>query len=437
MVSQSNPETQKNSIGFFDLWREFLPLSLSDVTMAAGDPVMTTTLAHLPDARNNLAAVGIAKAIAVFFESPIIMVLHASNALAPNPISRQLFWKFVLWVGGGLSVLLILLSFPIVFPLVSGRLLGIPESLAPVSQQVIFLMGLWPFAIAWRRYFQGLLIHHGQSKAIAKASFWRLGTLIVILGIGWWQKFPGGALAGCAMVIGVMIEAIAVTLAARRSGVTHRINPEQSDKAENLPTTFWGVCKFYAPLGNSMMIVWGGRVLLVGLIARSKDAALALAAWTAAWGLVLVIANSTRMIQQIVIKYRHQVSDRLLLQFTFSAGLICSILLGLMANTAIGETIIQAFIGQDQALLLQIKPVLQVGIVIPLLIAFQNAIQGFLVSRGRTGAVNLATWFGTGSLLATAGIGVGAGVPGALAAAIAMMIALCTELACLGWRLKQ
>lgn len=48
------------------LWAQFLPLSVSDITMAVGDPLLTTTVAHLPDARANLAALGVVKAIAVF-----------------------------------------------------------------------------------------------------------------------------------------------------------------------------------------------------------------------------------------------------------------------------------------------------------------------------------------------------------------------------------
>ena len=41
------------------LWAQLLPLSLSEVTMAAGEPLITTTLAHLPEAQVNLAAAGV------------------------------------------------------------------------------------------------------------------------------------------------------------------------------------------------------------------------------------------------------------------------------------------------------------------------------------------------------------------------------------------
>lgn len=419
------------SITLLDLWREFLPLSLSDVTMACGDPLQTTTLAHLPDARNTIAAVGIARSIAIFFESPIIMILHASNALAPNPDSRRALWRFVLLAGSGLSGLLFLLAVPIVFSVVGDRALGIPPALSPIARQVLLLMGPWAFAIAWRRYFQGLLIYDGRSKAIATASLWRLGTIALIMGVGFWQKAAGGLLAGLAMVSGAIVEAVVVTIAARRYRVTDLPAPPTDPKLKALPKNLPEVIKFYIPLANSMMVVWGGRMLLVGILARSQDSALALAAWTAAWGVITVISNSTRMVQQIIIKYRHQVSDTRLLKFTLTVGLVCSFALFVMSGTPIGNTIVTAFVGDDRALVASIKPVLQICTIIPLLVALQNATQGFLVSAGRTGTVNLSTWLGTGTLLFMATLMVNIGISGAIAAAIAMVSSLTIEISCL------
>ena len=435
MKSSKLLPSKPSSVTLLDLWKEFLPLSLSDVTMALGDPLQTTTLAHLPDARNTIAAVGIARSIAIFFESPIIMILHASNALAPNPDSRKALWKFVLLSGGGLSFLLFLIALPVVFPFVGDRLLGIPPALLPIAQQVLLLMGPWAFAIAWRRYFQGLLIHHGQAKAVAKASLCRLGTVALILGWGYLHQAPGGIVAGLAMVSGAIVEAVVVTIAARRHRVTDLRQADVTNPSVNaLPTNLRQVFKFYAPLANSMMVVWGGRVLLIGIIARSQDSALALAAWTAAWGVIVVISNSTRMIQQIIIKYRHTVPDLQLLKFTLTVGVLCSSVLLIMTNTPIGDSIVKTFVGNDRDLVASIKPVLQICSVVPLLVALQNATQGFLVSAGRTGTVNLSTWLGTATLLLISVSGVNAGMSGALAAAIAMVGSLSIEISCLFWK---
>jgi hypothetical protein len=421
-------ESQSVSLG--TLWREFLPLSLSDVTMAYGDPMMTTTLAHLPDAQNNLAAVSIAKSLAIFFESPIIMILHAANALAGSQDSRKALWRFTLLVGGGLTFLLSLLGLPIIFNFVGVSLLGIPSAMLATVSQVLLLMGGWPFAIAWRRYFQGLLIYHGQSRAVAKASIFRLLTLALVLTGGFFLRITGGILAGFALISGVIVEAIAVTIFARLSGA---ILPPQIEQP-NLPRNLTQVWKFYLPLANSMMVVWGGRAILISILARAEDATIAIAAWSAAWGLVLVIANSTRMVQQMVIKYRHQVSDRQLLTFAISVGAACSTVLLLMSVTPIGDRIVQSFIGNDLTLAKSIKPVLLICAIVPLFVALQNAIQGFLVSENRTGHVNLSTWLGTGTLLIISTFAINKGMNGAIAAAIAMITSMLVEISCLLWK---
>jgi progressive ankylosis protein len=408
--------------------------------MAIGDPLTTTTLAHLPDARLNLAGVGIAKSLAIFFESPIIMILHASNALAPERASRRALWRFMLILGGGLSLSLIGLS--IGFNQ-AAPVLGIPEPLVPLVQQVLLLMGLWPGAIAWRRYFQGLLIHLGQAQAVAQASLLRLATVAMVLGLGFWGRAPGAIAAGLSLVLGVIVEAIAVTLMAQRylktldTTLDQTIPDSSAEPDSNLPQTLPAIARFYWPLANSMVVVWGGRALLMGVIARASDSALALAAWPSAWGVILVIANSTRMVQQIVIKYRGQAADRLLFGFTLIVGAACSVLLLLMSTTPIGTSIIQTFIGDDQALRQQIQPVLIRCMPIPLLVALQNAIQGFLVSEGRTGRVNLSTWLGTLMLLTIAIGMVQLGQPGALAAATAMVAAMAIEVLCLVWQHRR
>ena len=424
-------EPQSQSVSFGTLWREFLPLSLSDVTMACGDPMITTTLAHLPDAQVNLAAVGIAKSLAIFFESPIIMILHASNALAGSQDSRKALWRFTLLVGGGLTFVLSLLGLPIIFSFVGVSLLGIPSAMLATVSQVLLLMGGWPFAIAWRRYFQGLLIYHGQSRAVAKASIFRLFTLALVLTGGFFFPISGGVLAGFALISGVIVEAVAVTIFARLSGATI---PPETVTQPNLPRNLAQVGKFYLPLANSMMVVWGGRAILISILARAEDATVAIAAWSAAWGLVLVIANSTRMIQQMVIKYHHQVSDKQLLTFAISVGAACSTLLLFMSLTPVGDRIVQSFIGNDLTLAKSMKPVLLICAIVPLLVALQNATQGFLVSENRTGHVNLSTWLGTGTLLIIATFAINKGMNGAMAAAIAMITSMLVEVTCLLWK---
>ena len=412
------------------LWQQFIPLSLSDVTMALGDPLTTTTLAHLPDPRTNIAAVGVAKAIAIFCESPIIMLLHTSNALAPTQASRRALWKFALIASGAMSLLLALTTIPAVFAIVGEGWLGVSPSLSGTIRSVLTIAILWPLAIGWRRYFQGLLIHSGQSYAVAQAGIVRLLVVGIILAGGFTLKANGAVVAGMSLVWGVIAEAVAVTYLARKLGATKL--PELISTPE-LPQDVAGVWKFYAPLGGTMMLVWGARAALVGIVARAEDGAIALVAWPAAWGLVLVIANSTRMVQQIIIRNRQLLPDRLLITFAMTVGIVCSLILLSVSGTSISAAAIGWFVGNDEELIARVRPVLLICTVIPLCVSIQNAIQGFLVSEGHTWGINQAAWIGAIVMLGTAYLGAQSGQNGAIAAAIGMMLGNMMEIGYLFW----
>jgi progressive ankylosis protein len=415
------------------LWKQFIPLSLSDVTMALGDPLTTTTLAHLADSRINLAAVGVAKTIAIFCESPIIMLLHASNALAPTQTSRQALWKFTLIASGAMSLLLALTAIPTIFTIVGEGWLGVTPNLSSTVRSVIMITILWPLAIGWRRYFQGLLIHSGQSNAVAQAGMIRLLVVATILIAGLTFKFSGAIVAGMSLVWGVIAEAIAATYLAQKLGATK--SPEIISTPK-LPKDLAGVWKFYAPLGGTMVLVWGSRAALVGIVARANDGAIALAAWPAAWGLVLVIANSTRMVQQIIIRNRQLMPDKLLITFAITVGIACSLVLLLVSGTPLSARAIGWFIGNDPELISRVRPVLLICSIMPLLVSVQNALQGFLVSEGRTWAVNQATWLGATMMLGTAYFAAQANLNGSIAAATGMVIGGIMEIGYLlySWR---
>jgi progressive ankylosis protein len=429
----NQPNLMSRNRHLIQLWQQFIPLSLSDVSMALGDPFTTTTLAHLPDARNNIASVGVAKAIAIFCESPIIMLLHASNALAPTQVSRRALWQFTLIASGGMSLLLALTTIPGIFAIVGEGWLGVSPSLSGTIRSTLSIVILWPFAIGWRRYFQGLLIHGGHSNAVAQAGLIRLLTVGGILAGGFSLKANSATVAALSLVWGVIAEAVAVTYLARRLGAT---KPPEIISTPTLPQDLAGVWKFYAPLGGTMMLGWGARAALVGIVARATDGSIALAAWPAAWGLVLTIVNSTRMVQQIIIRNRKVLPDRILISFAITVGIVCSLILLSVSGTPLSADAIGWFIGNDPELIDRVRPVLLICGVMPLLVSLQNALQGFLVNEGRTWGVNQAAGVGAVVMLGVAYLGTQSGQNGAVAAALGMILGVIMEISYLfySWR---
>lgn len=427
------PAAPSPAPGHLALWRQFLPLSVSDITMAGSEPLVATTLAHLPDPRTHLAALGVAKAIAIFLESPIIMVLHAANALAGSAPARLALKRLVALLGALLTALLVVLALPPVFAVVAGGLMGVTAPVQAASHVALCLLLLWPAAIGWRRYVQGLLIAAGEGGVVGRAGIGRIAVVALGLGIGFSLGAPGASVGAAALVAGVTAEAVFVTVGAARRGA-FALPTAPPDPA--LPTDLPGVWRYYRPLATSMLVVWGGRAAMIAIVARAADAPIALAAWPAAWSLVTVIANATRMVQQLTIRHQATTPIARLGTFAASVGGVCATLVLLLGATPWGLAGLSAFLGQDAALVAAARPTVLACAAIPLLVALQNFAQGMLIARGATWGVSRGAWIGVGTGLACATWGVWQGLPGAATAASAMALGYIAELGALwlAWR---
>src|SRR5690554_2745774 len=84
-----------------EILRFWLPLAATWMMMAAEGPFLAALIARLPDATFNLAAHGVAFALAVLVESPVIMLMSAATALVRDRASFVKLRRF----GWGLNAL--------------------------------------------------------------------------------------------------------------------------------------------------------------------------------------------------------------------------------------------------------------------------------------------------------------------------------------------
>lgn len=414
------------------LWRKFLPLSLSDVAMALGDPLQAMALTRLPQPQTTLAAMGVVKAVANLLESPIIMLLHAATALSASAAARRSLWRFTLLASVVLSSLFATLALPPGYTWLMRRVFGATPEIAATAYPAFLLMIAWPGLIAWRRYFQGLLIRAGQGRCLAWASGGRLLALATGLVAGVLQHAPGAQVAAGSLILGLLVEATLATGFAYAWGATAW--PAESEESLALPSTTAGVARYYLPLAFTMLLVWSGRALVIALVARAIDGVLALAVWPTAWAFVILIANSTRMVQQLILAHAHELPGRILLGFALSVGVGASALLAGLAFSSGGHGLLLRLLGGDRLLALAALPVLQWGSLVPLLVALQNALQGWIILAGRNWQLQWAT---AGGLVVTLGLTGGLvvnGNPGGLAAILGILAGLAVEVALLASR---
>ncbi len=437
----TSPQQERNNAAsqrsLLTLLAQFIPLSLTDVAMTLGDPLQTVALTRLTFPQETLAGVGVVKGVAVFLESPIIMILHASTALGGNVASRRALWQFTVITGLSLSGIFLLLTWEPLYKWLILDVFGVSPFIAARGRTTFLLMFLWPFAIAWRRFFQGLLIRAKKSIAVGWASVARLTWVITILFVGVSLKLDGALLAGITMMGAILIEAVLVTWFCLRLGAISILNKEVHSETKKLPKTFQGVALYYLPLASTMLIVWGARAILLSLISRSFDGNLALAVWPAAWGLILSIANGTRMIQQVVISTYEETDRRTLVAFVVIVGLSFTLIPIFLGFTDKGLLLLGQFLGNNTSLVEAARPVVQILSFLPLLLALQNTFQGLLIHRAKNWYINIATFVAAAFILIVCGSLIFTKHSGATSAAYGMLAGTVSEIMVLFFALQQ
>lgn len=363
------------------LFKQFAPMSLSDMVMALGDPLILFVLASLPNGPFNLAAYAIGKGVAVFFESPIISVLPASNTLAQQRASRHAFHTFVWRAGLGLTIMMSLTG------LIALIFIGSEEashSLYRESALYVLALSGWPLLIALRRYWQGQILRVGQPNWIAYGS---LGRLIILTSLAFicahWSQ-EGAMITAISLLGGVTGELLYVRYKARS---LHFPAPQQSlndhrDQTLSLPSNQVPLFHFYWPLAQSMITLWGARLALPLFIATVSVNNIA--AWSAAWAWVIAISNGVRMIQQLIIRNADDVNLSKLLGTSVIIGLVFSGVLLVLTFLPFGTTLIEYYAKDNHDLAVSMTHVLMLSSCLPLVMAIQNFLQGLLMHLSKT-----------------------------------------------------
>lgn len=382
-----NKDKSDTSDEVLRLWKQFIPLSLTDMAMALGEPVRNYAVASLPNSGLNLASFGIAKSLANFFEAPIIMVLHASNALAKDGESSKKFLRFTLVLSMLLAGLFLCLSIPSIFEFIATKIFDLSVEVSDTTRQIIYFIFSFPFIIGWRRYFQGLLIQQKKNKVIAHAALVRLFFVIVIPLLGMQLSWSGLSCAIGSLMGGLLVESLYITYYCLRF---HSFDEVQTHREESLPRTYSEISNYYFPLGYSMIVIWGTRALLIFLLSFAVDSKIALPLWPIIWGIVLVISNGTRMIQQVYISSKDDFSVAAIKMFCFSVAMVFTLLLVLLVLTPWGKSLLAISMGELVEHKSLVLTCLGYFLFFPGLTALQNILQGELIIQNKTKGVGMA-----------------------------------------------
>lgn len=368
------------------VYAAWAPLALSWMAMGLELPIVSAVMARLADPTVNLAAYGgIVLPISMIIESPIIMLLAASTALAKDTASYRLIYRAMMTAGAVLAVLHALLAFTPLFDLVIVPLLDPPPEIIEPARLGLRIMLPFTWSIAYRRFNQGLLIRFGQSVAVTIGTAFRLIALVSAMGvcllIG---NLPGIVIATCGVVTGVMVEGAYAGLRA------HTIVRGRLRRAEPVipPLNLSGFVAFYVPLALTSLLALIVQPIGSAAISRMPNALEALAVWPVVTGLLFLMRCLGFAYNEVVVALMDRPGALApLRRFTLWIGGIAFVVTFLMAATPFAGFWFVTVSGLAPELAAIARQGLWFGILWPTLDVIRNYLQGTVVYGRRTTGV--------------------------------------------------
>ena len=386
--------------------RTWWPLAASWVLMALEGPAINIFIARLADPTIHLAAYGsLVFPLALLIEAPIVMLLAASTALCKDRSSYRKVHRFMHATSATLTAIHALVALtPLYGPLVRGAI-GAPEEIVGPGRIGFLIMLPWTWAIAYRRFNQGVLIRFGHSLTVGIGTGVRLlldGTVLAIgLALG---SIPGTIVATTAIIAGVVGEA--VYAGCRVRPVLRDELPDAPRSGE--PLTYRTFLRFYVPLSLTSLILLGARPVLSAAISRMPNALDSLAVFPVITSLTFLLRSTGVAYSEVVIAHLDsEGSARPLRRFAF--GLAAAVTVGLLAiaATPLSRVWFGTVTGLSASLVRLARSGLWFAVLLPGLSTLRSWLQGIVLHSRRTRSVTEATSFYFVLLAAILWIGIG------------------------------
>ncbi len=383
------PEAPPRGLTTRSILRYWAPLEATWLMMAAEGPFLAALIARLSGATPNLAAYGVVVSLAWIVESPIMMMLSAANALVRDRAAFLRLRRFAMRMNAAVTAAMIVLASPPVFDAVARRVVGLPPDVARLAARAMLPLVVWPGAIGFRRFYQGILIRAGRPRAVTIGTAVRLSSMAAAgLALALAARVPGALVGTGALAAGVVAEA-AASWAMARGPVRRLLSSPEAPGDFGRTLTFAAIGRFYAPLALTSILTLSMHPLTAFFLGRSRFPIESLAVLPVVGSLVFLFRTPGIACQEVVIALA---GDRLeqaarLRRFAFRAGAAAAAGLAVVTFTPLAGVWLGPVSGLAPELARFAVVPARVFIALPAIEAFLSLRRGLLVRSRRTAPV--------------------------------------------------
>ncbi len=403
----------------------WVPMAFTWLMMALEGPFLAALIARLAEPKENLAAFGVAFAVAIILESPVIMILSASTALIGGRESFRRLRRFTYTLNAAVTVTMLLLLLTPAFPFLALHALRLPEHVAGLTHTALLMLIFWPAAVGYRRFYQGILIRGGETRRVAYGTVIRLSSMALVgIVLARYTAWPGAWVGGAALAGGVLAEAVITRWMARHAVRRVREIDEPADVAHPDGLTQRAIGQFYFPLALTSFIGLAAHPIVTFFMALGRAPLESLA--------VLPVINSlTFLFRSVGLSYQEvaiallghgKQNRRPVTRFALVLALGASAGLALIAFTPLRQVWFEGLSGLTVELAGFATTPIRILALMPALSVLLSLQRAILVDRRRTAAI---TWATAGEVLGIVAIllitVLGLGMIGATGAALAMV----------------
>lgn len=383
------------------------PLAATWLMMSVEGPLVAAVIARLPEPKFNLAAYGVALALAMLCESPIIMLLSAATALVRDRQSFRALARFSAAFNIGVTLAMLGLLLPPVFHWVAGAVIGLPPEVETLAHGAAALMLPWPAAIGYRRFYQGVMIRHHLTRRVAYGTVVRVGTMAAVVFLLYVvAPLPGVYIGALAHATGVVAEAIASRLMA--AGVVRKLQSEPDGPAAGAALSWSAIGAFYFPLALTSILLLGVHPTITFFLGRSRQALESLATAPVIGSFLFLFRSAGIAFQEVGIALLgdHWQGYRPLRRFALVLGGVLTAAMGVMAFTPLAGIWFQTVAGLTPELAGFTALPVQILALIPALEVWVSLQRSMLVHGRRTRWVTAGTLVEVGGIVSVLFLGV-------------------------------
>jgi hypothetical protein len=377
-----------NPVRMTELFRFWVPLQATWLMMSLEGPFLAAVIARLAEPKHNLAAYGVAFALAILVEAPVIMMMSASTALVDSAGIYRRLRNFMWILNIGITLAMLVLLFTPLWDLLTDTWMGLDEEVARLTRVSLYILMPWPAAIGYRRFYQGLLIRNGLTRRVAWGTLIRLAAMVVTALICRATGDMAGAWVGAAALTGgVCTEAVASRFMA--AGIVRSYLGKPSGEV----MSYRGIFDFYLPLALTSTIALAVQPMVTFFMGQARFSLESLAVLPVVNSLVFIFRSPGLSYQEAAITMLGRGDENYpsVRRFAVLLGLGSAAGLALIAWTPLSQFWLQTVSGLTTEMatfaltpirILTFMPILAV------LLAFQRSL---LVAYRNTGPITWAS----------------------------------------------